>query len=117
MWRTTTTRTSSITSTTGRTGDTKASVSRSAPTRRLFQDLRFEVVQQVTEGACIASRFIVHGTNRGRRVRLTGIVISKIKADRIVEDFAVTDTVELVRQLGWWRTLLLVVTQPRLLRH
>jgi hypothetical protein len=29
----------------------------------------------------------------------------------------VTDTVALVRQLGWWRTLLLVVTQRRLLRH
>ncbi len=85
--------------------------------QRLFEDLRFEVVQQVTEGDAVASRFVVQGTHRGRQVRLTGIVISKIKADRIVEDFAVTDTFELVRQLGWWRILRLVVTQPSLLRH
>lgn len=83
----------------------------------LFKDLRFEVVQQITEGDSVASRFVIHGTNRGRRVRLTGIVISKVQAGKIVEDCAVTDSLELVRQLGWWRTLLLIVTQPRLLRH
>ena len=85
--------------------------------QRLLTDLRFEVVQQVTEGDTVASRFVVHGTHRGRQVRLTGIVISKIEADRIVEDFAVTDTFELVRQLGWWRTLRLMVTQPNVMRH
>ena len=84
--------------------------------QQLFNDLRFEVVQQVTEGDSVASRFILHGTNRGRQVQLTGIVISKVKAGKIVEDFAVTDTGELMRQLGWWRMLLLIVTQPRLLR-
>jgi hypothetical protein len=49
-------------------------------------------------------------------VRLTGIVISRVEAGRIVEDFAATDTLELVRQLGAWRTLRLLVTQPGLLR-
>jgi predicted ester cyclase len=85
--------------------------------QRLFKDLRFEVVQQVTEGDMVASRFVVHGTQRGRRVQLTGIVISKVKDGKIVEDYAVTDTMELMRQLGWWRTLLRVVTWPRVLRH
>jgi predicted ester cyclase len=85
--------------------------------QRLFKDLRFEVVQQVSEGDSVASRFVVHGTHRGRRVQLAGIVISKITNGKIVEDFAVTDTVDLLRQLGWWRTLLLVATQPRSLRH
>jgi predicted ester cyclase len=85
--------------------------------QRLFKDLRFDVVQQVSEGDSVASRFVVHGTHRGRRVRLTGIVISKVRDDKVVEDFAVTDTVDLVRQLGLWRTLLLVATQPHLLRH
>lgn len=84
---------------------------------RLFTGLRFEVVAQVTEGDRVASRFVVHGTHRGRQVRLTGIVISKVKDGKVVEDFAVTDTMELVRQLGWWRILLLAVTRPRLLRH
>jgi predicted ester cyclase len=85
--------------------------------QRLFKDLRFEVVQQVTEGDSVASRFVVHGIHQGRRVRLTGIVISRIHDDRIIEDFAVTDTVGLARQLGWWRTLLLVATSPRWVRH
>jgi predicted ester cyclase len=85
--------------------------------QRILTDLRFEVVQQITEGGNVASRFIVHGTNRGRRIRLTGIVVSRLHEGRIVEDFAVTDTVELLRQLGWWRTVLLVATQPQVLRH
>ncbi len=84
--------------------------------QRLFKDLRFDVVQQVSEGDSVASRFVVHGTHRGRRVQLTGIVISKVKDGKIVEDFAVTDSGELLRQLGWWRTLLLVAIQPRALR-
>ena len=57
----------------------------------------------------------MYGIHRGRRVRLTGIVISRIEDGRIVEDFASTDTLELLRQLGAWRTLLLVVAHPRLL--
>jgi predicted ester cyclase len=85
--------------------------------QRLFHDLRFEVLQQVTEGDSFASRWALHGTHRGRRVRLTGLVISRIEDGRIVEDFATTDTLELTRQLGFWRSLLLVVTQPGLLRH
>jgi predicted ester cyclase len=85
--------------------------------QELFDGLRFEVLQQVTEGDTVASRWQLHGTHRGRRVRLTGIVISRIEAGRIVEDFAATDTLQLGRQLGVWRTLLLVVTRPSLLRH
>lgn len=85
--------------------------------QRLFDNLRFEVLQQVSEGDTIASRWALHGTHRGRNVHLTGIVISKIEDGRIVEDFATTDSLVLVRQLGWWRMILLMVTQPRLLRH
>src|SRR4051794_23474123 len=43
--------------------------------QQLFDDLRFEVLQQVTEGDSVASRWALHGTHRGRRVRLTGMVI------------------------------------------
>jgi len=85
--------------------------------QRILKDLRFEVVQQITEDDCVASRFVVHGANRGRQIQLTGIVISKLQNGKIIEDFAVTDTLELLRQLGLWRTLLLIVTQPQVLRH
>ena len=85
--------------------------------QRILKDLRFEVVQQITQDDCVASRFVIHGVNRGRQIQLTGIVISRLRDGKIVEDYAVTDTFDLLRQLGWWRTLLLVVTQPQLLRH
>ena len=54
--------------------------------------------------------------NRGRRVRLTGIVISRFEDGQIVEDWAASDTLELVRQLGIWRSLLLLAKHHRLLR-
>ena len=80
----------------------------------LFPDLRFEVEEQLSEGERVASRWALHGTHRGRRVRLTGIVISRFQDGRIVEDNAASDTRELVRQLGLWRTILLVLKYPRL---
>ena len=80
----------------------------------LFPDLRFEVEEQVTEGERVVSRWAMHGTHRGRRVRLTGIVISRFLEGRIVEDHAASDTMEVVRQLGLWRTTLLVLKYPRL---
>jgi len=80
----------------------------------LFPDLRFVVEDQVTEGDRVASRWSLQGTHRGRQVRLSGIVISRFQDERIVEDHAASDTMELVRQLGVWRTGLLVVRQWRL---
>jgi predicted ester cyclase len=85
--------------------------------QELFDDLRFEVLQQVTEADTVASRWQLHGTHRRRDVRLTGIVISRIEDGRIVEDFAATDTLQLVRQLGLWRALRLLITRSSLLRH
>jgi predicted ester cyclase len=80
----------------------------------LFPDLRFKVEEQVSEGDRVASRWTLEGTHRGRRVRLTGIVISRFQDGRIIEDHAASDTMELVRQLGLWRTILLVVKHPTL---
>ncbi len=80
----------------------------------LFPDLRFEVEEQVSEGERVASRWALHGTHRGRRVRLTGIVISRFQDGRIIEDHAASDTMELIRQLGLWRTILLILKYPRL---
>jgi len=80
----------------------------------LFPDLRFEVADQVSEGDRVASRWTLHGTNRGRRVKLQGIVISRFRDGLIVEDHASSDTMELIRQLGPWRTILLILKHPKL---
>jgi hypothetical protein len=40
--------------------------------RALFDDLAFDVVDQVAEGDRVASRFVLTGSNRGRRVRSWG---------------------------------------------
>jgi predicted ester cyclase len=80
----------------------------------LFPDLRFQVDEQLTEGDRVASRWTMIGTHRGRPVKLTGIVISRFKDGRIIEDHAASDTLELVRQLGLWRTLMLAVRHPKL---
>jgi predicted ester cyclase len=81
----------------------------------LFPDLRFDVEEQVTEGNRVASRWILTGTHRGREVRLRGIVISRFEDGRIIEDHAASDTLELVRQLGIWRTFLLILNYPKLI--
>jgi len=84
--------------------------------RQLFPDMRFMVEEQVTEGNRVASRWALHGSHRGRKVCLTGITISRIEGGKIVEDWGATDTIALVRQLGVWRSALLLIRHPSLLR-
>ena len=84
--------------------------------RELFPDLRFVVDEQVSEGERVVSRWKLTGTHRGRSVRLWGIVISRFSEGKIVEDWAASDTLTLVRQLGVWRSLLLLVKHRKLLR-
>jgi predicted ester cyclase len=83
---------------------------------KLFPDLNFEVEDQVAEHDRVASRWTLRGTHRGRRVQLRGIVISRFEDGKIVEDWAASDTLELARQLGAWRSLLLLLKHGRLLR-
>jgi predicted ester cyclase len=83
----------------------------------LFPDLRFAVDDQVSEGDSIASRWTLTGTHRGRSVTLRGIVISRFQDGRIIEDWAASDTMEIPRQLGVWRTLLLLLRHRKLLRN
>jgi predicted ester cyclase len=78
--------------------------------RALFDEL--EVGDQVAAGDRVASRFLLTGLNRSRRVRLWGITISRLQDGRIVEDWSAFDSLELLRQLGLWRT---VLAAPRLL--
>jgi ubiquinone/menaquinone biosynthesis C-methylase UbiE/predicted ester cyclase len=81
----------------------------------LFPDLRFDVEDQVTEGEKVASRWALRGTHRGRKVELRGIVISRFEDGRIIEDWAASDTLELLRQLGLRRTLQLAVEHRKLI--
>jgi len=83
----------------------------------LFPDLRFVVDEQISEGDHVASRWTLHGTHRGRRVTLRGIVISRFEDGRIIEDWAASDTIEIVRQLGLWRSVLLFGKHHKLLRR
>jgi predicted ester cyclase len=82
----------------------------------LFPDLQFTVDEQVTEGDRVASRWRLRGTHRGRPVELWGIVISRLEDGKIVEDWAASDSLSLLRQLGLWRSVLLVAKHWRLLR-
>ncbi len=75
--------------------------------------MTIEVLDQVSEGGRVASRWQLRGTNRQRRVELWGITISRIDRGRIVEDWTAIDSLELLRGLGPRRTLL---AAPRMLR-
>lgn len=83
----------------------------------LFPDLQFTVDEQVSEDDRVASRWRLRGTHRGRPVELWGIVISRLEDGRIVEDWAASDSLDLLRQLGVWRSALLAVKHWRLLRR
>jgi len=81
--------------------------------RALFADLQIRVVDQVSEGDHVVSRWVMTGSNRGRQAELSGITISRLADGHIAEDWTALDSLELLRQLGLVRTLL---AAPRLLR-
>jgi predicted ester cyclase len=83
--------------------------------KRLFADLKFVVNKTVSEGDYVATHWTLTGTNRGRAVTLTGNTLSRFEDGLIAEDWGSTDTIELARQLGVRRTLLMAVTEWRLL--
>jgi predicted ester cyclase len=83
--------------------------------QRLFDDLHFTVEQQVTEGDRVATHWTMHGTNRGRQVALPGMTISRFEDGRIAEDWSHSDSIEIARQLGLWRTALVVAREWRTL--
>jgi predicted ester cyclase len=79
--------------------------------RSIFPDLEIKVDEQVVEDDRVASRWTARGTNRGRRVTLRGITISRFEDGKIVEDWGYSDTVDLLRQLGPLRVVALGVEQ------
>lgn len=84
--------------------------------RSVLSDLRIAVQEQLVDGGRVASRYVVSGTFRGRQVSFDGITISHVENDLIVEDWSVTDTFGMLRQLGPWRALLMWVRQWRTAR-
>jgi predicted ester cyclase len=85
--------------------------------RALFADLAFEVLDQVAEGDHVASRWLLTGSHRGRRVHVGGITISRLRDGLIVEDWSSFDTLELLRSLGVMRTVLAAPRMLRAMRH
>ena len=74
--------------------------------RRLLTGISIRVEEQVVAGDRVTSRFVVTGTSYGRRVQFNGITISRFEDGLIVEDWSVTDTLGMLRQLGVLRALL-----------
>lgn len=75
--------------------------------KTVLDDIEVKVEEQVVDGDRVTSRFVVTGRSGGRRVRFNGITISRFEDGKIVEDWSVTDTLGLLRQLGPWRSVLL----------
>jgi predicted ester cyclase len=76
--------------------------------KRMFSELSIEVTGQVVSEGQVASRFVVRGKVLSRVVQFDGITISRFKDGLIVEDWSVTDTMSLIRQLGRWRALVIL---------
>jgi hypothetical protein len=53
------------------------------------------------------------GSFRGRGVEFSGVVISRFEDGRIAEDWAFSDTIEVAKQLGPWRSLLVAIREWR----
>lgn len=83
---------------------------------KILSDLDVVVKQQVTDGDRVTSRFVVSGKSFGKRVRINGITISRIQDGLIVEDWSVTDTLGMLRQLGVWRSALVGLRQWKALQ-
>jgi len=81
--------------------------------KSVLDDISIIVEEQLVDGDRVTSRFVVTGSNRGRRVRFNGITISRFENGLIVEDWSVTDTLGMLRQLGAWRSVLVAIRQWR----
>lgn len=84
---------------------------------KVLSDLDVVVEEQLTDGDRVTSRFVVSGKSLGKRVRFNGITISRFKNGLIVEDWSVTDTLGMLRQLGLWRSALVGLRQWKALKN
>ena len=82
---------------------------RLAAVREAFGDFKITVNDLIAGGDKVVVHFSLSGTHRapfagipatGRAVKVDGIIIHRLRGGRIVEDFAVRDTLGLMIQLG-----------------
>jgi len=83
--------------------------------KKVFSSLEIAVEDQIVEGNRVTSRFVVTGTSYGRAVQFNGITISRFEDGMIVEDWSVTDTLGMLRQLGGWRSIIMALKSFRTL--
>ena len=83
---------------------------------KILSDLDVVVEEQLTDGDRVTSRFVVSGKTFARTVRFNGITISRFKDGLIVEDWSVTDTLGMLRQLGPWRSVMVGLRQWKALK-
>jgi steroid delta-isomerase-like uncharacterized protein len=78
-------------------------------TRAAFPDLHYHTEDLIAEGDRVVQRFTLHGTHRGafmglpptgREINFNGISIFRLKDGKIVEHWAVQDSLALMIQLG-----------------
>jgi len=82
-----------------------------------LSDINIVVEEHLMDGNRVTSRFVVHGNCFGRRVRINGITISRFDDQGLIaEDWSVTDSLGLLRQLGVWRSILVGFGQWRAAR-
>ena len=81
--------------------------------RRLCPDLSVKFDRQVSEGDLVTTYWTLEGTHRGRPLRFTGVSTHRFQGERIVECWDVADSIETFRQLGVWRSTLMLFTQWR----
>jgi steroid delta-isomerase-like uncharacterized protein len=76
--------------------------------RAAFPDARITVEQQLAEGDLVATRWTGRGTHEGelmgisptgKRVTVSGLTISRLEDDKIVEEFQNWDTFGMMQQL------------------
>lgn len=77
--------------------------------RTAFPDIHFVVEDIIAEGNMVAHRWTATGTHKGeimgipptgKKVKMTGIVISRIADGKIVEDWSESDKLGMLQQLG-----------------
>ncbi len=77
--------------------------------RSAFPDLRADVMDEVAEGDKVVQRVVARGTHRGELfgvpatgvpVTIAGIVISRVAAGKIAEEWEVIDLLDVLRQMG-----------------
>jgi len=77
--------------------------------RAAFPDMQITVKQQLAEGDLVATRWSGRGTHEGelmgieptgKQVTVSGLTISRLEGDKIVEEFQNWDTFGMMLQLG-----------------